>query len=413
MVSSVFAIYSCEFFSYRTLDGELWEGFEEPFDELRTASVGLFSYSETTTDKFSFFGKQCLEYVNWMSAGQSTMFQVAQWCSIFAPVAAFIAWIQILCESFLCRLRGSYFWITMFFIFAAVLQACTFLIFADTDFCFEATSQNKCSIKTGAWYSFGSTMAYLILTIIATSRVPKGRSDQTMCFGCCIRTSTRGSSFGEDKASRHSGGSETSQDGDGVWHGDDDDGINDDDESLENWAMAVAAEEARESRSKQKSSSRTTQGVNSRRSLFDSNSVVKMTSMQSSTGGGTDGTDDETNLVTQDSSKLISYMEAEMRENQGEAAARSQVESASRIAAAAQQQQSMVKRQSGSSPDFFDTVCCGDPLGVEQGLKRTSFQGKNNSKRLISSRGGVAGTTTNFTYRDDTTDTYEGGIPVV
>ena len=399
LVSSVFAIYSCEFFSYRTLDGELWEGFEEPFDELRSASVGLFSYSETTTDTFYFFGKQCLDYVTWKTAGQSTMFQVAQWCSIFAPVAAFLAWVQILCESFLCRLRGSYVWIVSFFIFATILQACTFLIFADTDFCFEATSENKCAIKTGAWYSFGSAMAYLILTIIATSRVPKGRSDETMCFGCCIRTSTRGSRFEEDKSRRS--GSETSQDGDGVWHSDD--GENkDDDESLENWAMAVAAEEAGRSKNSQKKSSSTSQGLNSR-SLFDANSLKS--------GTTTDGTDDQTNLVTQDSSKLISYMEAELKESQA-TAVRTQVESSARIAAATQQQQSMVNRQSGGPPDFFDTVCCGDPLGVEENLKRGSSR-RNYKKGIITSRGGVGGSTTNFTHLGGSTTTYEGGIPVV
>jgi hypothetical protein len=75
-----------------------------------------------------------MEYPQWSEVGQHKLFYVAQWCSMIAPAAAFLAWFQIFFEMIYCRLRGS-FMITSFLFFAAsALQGCTFFIFADTNF---------------------------------------------------------------------------------------------------------------------------------------------------------------------------------------------------------------------------------------------------------------------------------------
>jgi hypothetical protein len=133
IVLSVFSIYSCEFFSYRALDGEPWEGLSPPFDDLAKASVGLFRYSETTNSA-GIVGEECIDYEDWKDVGQRSYFIVAQSCSMAAPAIAFLALVQILFECCLCRLRGSYICIRFFFFVAGLLQGCSFFIFAETQF---------------------------------------------------------------------------------------------------------------------------------------------------------------------------------------------------------------------------------------------------------------------------------------
>jgi hypothetical protein len=135
IVSSVFAVYSCQFFTYRTLDGLPWEGFEPPWDELTEASVGLFSFSELRTSADNIlFGDQCVEYDDWSEAGHNHLFYVAQWCSMFAPAAGVLAWIQIVFEMMCCRLRSGFVLIFFLFLVATALQGCTFLVFLDSQF---------------------------------------------------------------------------------------------------------------------------------------------------------------------------------------------------------------------------------------------------------------------------------------
>jgi hypothetical protein len=135
---STVVIFSCEFFSYRSLDGQPWEGLMPPFDTLASAGVGLFSYSETVASEgieLSFLSKGgCVEYDSPWETGQSQYWTIAQWCAIVAPAAGFLAWIQLILEMIYCRLRCSFFLITLLFLVASGLQGCSFLIFADREF---------------------------------------------------------------------------------------------------------------------------------------------------------------------------------------------------------------------------------------------------------------------------------------
>jgi hypothetical protein len=134
---SVIVVYSCEFFTYRSLDGQPWEGLMPPFDSLASASVGLFSFSGTVSEEtidLSFLDGQCIEYDKPWTTGQSDYWFIAQWCTIAAPAAGFLAWIQLVLETVWCRLRCSFLLITLLFLAASALQGCSFLIFADREF---------------------------------------------------------------------------------------------------------------------------------------------------------------------------------------------------------------------------------------------------------------------------------------
>jgi hypothetical protein len=138
VVFSVMVVFSCEFFSYRSLNGEPWEGLVPPFDSLAGASVGLFSYSETIVEEsiqstFMTDGS-CIEYEDPLDVGQNDLWRVAQYCSMVAPVAGFLAFAQLILEMIFCRLRGSSLLITLLFFGASGLQGCTFMIFTDREF---------------------------------------------------------------------------------------------------------------------------------------------------------------------------------------------------------------------------------------------------------------------------------------
>lgn len=139
IATSVLCIYSCQFFAYRTLDGEPWEGLAPPFDTLNKAAVGLFSYSDVTNDENVVFGDTCLTYPEWSEVGQSKLFLVAQWSSIFAAVAGFLGWAVTTTDVCFFESAATTVLSAFFFFAASALQVSTFLVFGDTEFWYVTT----------------------------------------------------------------------------------------------------------------------------------------------------------------------------------------------------------------------------------------------------------------------------------
>lgn len=193
MGMSVIVVLSCEFFSYRSLDGEPWPELASPFDELAQASVGIFSYSTEPGNANNMIGgESCIDYDQFLDAGHGRMWLVAQYCAMAAPAAGFLGLLLLTMEAVYCRFWGSILWIPFLFLAATALQGCTFLVFADGTFCFDAASQNQCRLNSGGWFSLASTAAYFVVAILTTSLSPVA-SKRTYCF--CIHI-TRGSQRG-------------------------------------------------------------------------------------------------------------------------------------------------------------------------------------------------------------------------
>jgi hypothetical protein len=136
---SIIVVFSCEFFSYRSLDGQTWDGLMPPFDTLVEASVGLFSYSTSIDDDRIELSQlmaesSCLEYDDPWDVGQNDYWTIAQYCAMAAPAAGILALSQLLLEMVLCRLRCSFLLVAFLFLTASALQGCTFMIFADREF---------------------------------------------------------------------------------------------------------------------------------------------------------------------------------------------------------------------------------------------------------------------------------------
>ena len=134
---SIYTAMTCRFFSFRTLDGEPWEGLAPPFDQSAHSSVGFFKYSLTEPDKnegLTFLNKECSTYDDWGDVGQNIYFYISQWCSLAAAVAGFLAWVSNVSEVMCCKFFGSRPLTLVLFVVAAVLQCGTFLIFGDDQF---------------------------------------------------------------------------------------------------------------------------------------------------------------------------------------------------------------------------------------------------------------------------------------
>jgi hypothetical protein len=131
---SIVCIYSCQFFAYRTLDGQPWEALSPPFDTLNKAAVGLFAYSDATNDENVVFGDSCLKYPEWSEVGQSKLFLVAQWCAMFAAVSGFLGWTVATVDVCFFDSVATTVMSAFFFFAATALQLSTLLVFGDTEF---------------------------------------------------------------------------------------------------------------------------------------------------------------------------------------------------------------------------------------------------------------------------------------
>eukprot|EP00536_Pseudo-nitzschia_multiseries_P007351 jgi/Psemu1/17802/gm1.17802_g len=175
-----------------------------PFEDLSEATVGLFSYSLGEQND----NNMCFRYYDESTGynlfrSNTTMdnsidyWIVARYCSIFAPIASFLAVIQLVLEIMFCgssdngdlnaddndqkkqgweKFRKMTF--TLWFVTAGLLQCGTFVVmFASPvlsasrkeqdGFCLSG-STIRCNMDTGAWLSLGSAIAYLIVASYST-----------------------------------------------------------------------------------------------------------------------------------------------------------------------------------------------------------------------------------------------------
>ena len=249
IVSSVLAIFSCKFFSYQDDETEVF-GYNEnevvdqqpsepvvsfnPFEFYSAAGVGLFRYymGDPTGKGVMMNDGMCFSYCDeytdyqWLSSnnngngneetahGNVDVWLVARYCSILAPsfgLLAVIIHIQRLLSKalrgFVLTYRRGRLVDASLFLMAAVLQFGTFTVMFASPimystssedqqhrFCFSATSKVRCRIDTGAMFSLGSAVVYLLLAAVMMVSVFLGRpftststsNSSTICWSCCF-----------------------------------------------------------------------------------------------------------------------------------------------------------------------------------------------------------------------------------
>ncbi|KAG7372211.1 hypothetical protein IV203_018354 [Nitzschia inconspicua] len=346
VVFSILVIFSCEFFSYRTLDGQPWEGLMPPFDTLPSASVGLFSFSSTVTYtgiELSFLDGECEKYDNPWKTGQTDFWLIAQWCAIVAPVVGFLAIIQFIMEMILCRIRCSFLLIPILFFAACGLQGCSFMIFADREFCFNAASQNQCRFDSGAWFSMAATVSYLILAILCTSIDPYvGYGTRLCCFVLTkdirrkVTQPVRSSDVESDGLGKINAETSISSDGRN-WR----DIVEDDDEDLDESNMAAVDSNFSGLNVKSTEDSKDEEDVTESSSMLQSpetDLALNSASIES----------DNNPVLTQSESDVLLNKISEDRQKAAPA---------------------LYKHSFPRKPDFLDMCCAGDPLEVEKHLE--------------------------------------------
>jgi hypothetical protein len=122
---SVMVALSCEFFKFDASDEA---DFLEPFANITQAYVGILSY---TLEK----GGTCVDYKNeFLNTQFGEMFQAAQFCVVAAPSFAFVGLMVNLAEMLVCGFMCSFLLSCLLFLGAGVIQACTFLVYGQTEF---------------------------------------------------------------------------------------------------------------------------------------------------------------------------------------------------------------------------------------------------------------------------------------
>lgn len=204
ILSSVWSILSCKFFSYREIDVfndsyPTRQSIEpvisyEPFEYLPKAGVGLFAYYMgdpsakiviTVTDPMCF--TYCDEETDyqWLSSNTQSssivdIWVLARYCSILAPAFGLMALIMIVVEFFRKFQRGYTLIETQLFLIAALFQIGTFSVvsappimystsefYQEQQFCFSDSSNVTCKMDTGSWFSLASVVLYLSLAVLS------------------------------------------------------------------------------------------------------------------------------------------------------------------------------------------------------------------------------------------------------
>lgn len=199
LCSSLFTIYSCNFFSYKEA-GVFNNSYAsnadityEPFEYLPTAGVGLFSYfmGDPTGKAIMANNQMCFYYCDdfteykWLSSNNDGTGIVDKWvlariCSIMAPIFGFLALLQVMIEKILkykISSCGDGVYIkTQVLLIAAFFQIGTFIVIlappimsssSEEDqkqqFCFSETSNVQCKMDAGSYFSLSSTIIYMVL----------------------------------------------------------------------------------------------------------------------------------------------------------------------------------------------------------------------------------------------------------
>ena len=199
LCSSLFTIFSCNFFSYKEVDvfndsyASNADITYEPFEYLSSAGVGLFSYymgdpagkGVMTNDQMCFFYYDDFTDYQWLSSnnkgtGIADKWVLARICSIMAPIFGALALLKVVAEVML-RFKISFcgdgkYLKTQLLLIAAFFQIGTFtLILAPPilsssseedqkqQFCFSETSNIHCKMDAGSIFSLSSVLMYMVL----------------------------------------------------------------------------------------------------------------------------------------------------------------------------------------------------------------------------------------------------------
>jgi len=145
---------SCEFFSFESREPEL---LPPPYFNISSGSVGLFNHFDyeggnpTTCD-------QTYDY--------NIYFKIAQFAAIVGPAGAALAFFFNVMEWCCCKLQLTFF-LTFFLLFLGFVgQGMTFMVYGQTEFCFDDNATEDCSLELGAYLSIAAASAFYAASVM-------------------------------------------------------------------------------------------------------------------------------------------------------------------------------------------------------------------------------------------------------
>lgn len=158
LILSIVASFNCNFLKFENDSGESWEGLEPPFDGSIEAHVGIFGYEIIDHMNETMVTTGCQAYDEKFSSGNFEAVITAQFCAVFAPVIGVIGLIVSCMDTCLCRFFGSFLVSSALFLLACGIQAGTFSLYAEPDFCFNGNQY--CNVGISVYMSGASSALF-------------------------------------------------------------------------------------------------------------------------------------------------------------------------------------------------------------------------------------------------------------
>lgn len=174
---SALTILSCDFFVLSSSTTE------NVLDVTTSTGIGLFSFQEdpTTIESTNMNGSTCQPYADggkfWDSDDwMNTMWVVAQYSALTAPLLGSCAWLMALAELLLGKFCGSFILPIILLLLACFVQGATFFMYGQLDVCHRDTEidsgdkvfviSNSCQLSFGAFLSISAGFSYYLVSIL-------------------------------------------------------------------------------------------------------------------------------------------------------------------------------------------------------------------------------------------------------
>eukprot|EP00526_Cylindrotheca_closterium_P014924 CAMPEP_0113628484 /NCGR_PEP_ID=MMETSP0017_2-20120614/14760_1 /TAXON_ID=2856 /ORGANISM="Cylindrotheca closterium" /LENGTH=274 /DNA_ID=CAMNT_0000538793 /DNA_START=180 /DNA_END=1004 /DNA_ORIENTATION=- /assembly_acc=CAM_ASM_000147 len=151
----------CSFLHFKNNVANPYKGLGEPFESVTEAYVGIFNY-EVVEVSYNSVPEKCESYP---SGASYEVLVAAKIVSVAAPVFAAIGVLITIFDTCIGHNIGCFIGSAFMFLIACGLQGCTFVVYAEPTFCFEAP--HNCTVgSAGVQSAFACIFYWICCTLI-------------------------------------------------------------------------------------------------------------------------------------------------------------------------------------------------------------------------------------------------------
>lgn len=210
IVLGIIASSNCNFLKFKNNSEEPWQGLESPFDGSLEAYVGIFSYEIINATNADSITDGCVAYDEKFGKSNFEAMIAAQFCAIFAPTFGILALLVSCVDTCMCRFCCSFLISSALFLAACGIQAGTFSLFAQPDFCING--DQSCNVGISVYLSGVSSALYFCACLFLccfptpdplfgkhpTKKRPSPSEQQKVVIQPIVINQTGGSGYGQE-----------------------------------------------------------------------------------------------------------------------------------------------------------------------------------------------------------------------